>query len=452
MFSLFALVTNNQKEPEGTKGKNEKKLVFNTIATIKTNQTRTEEFEGREYLIAPVVAVIPKVLNGELLTYEALAYSKAGWEGRPLTVNHPKDQEGYDVSANRLDILPKYYIGRFHNVNFNYESEELSGEVWIDVEKCQELGGEALQLYEKVRDGEPVEVSTGYFRILEYAEGVYKGQSYYGKQKNILPDHLAILPNKVGACSLEDGCGINTNEGEDQEGSTLKIDGSNFLDKLTATFNSFIEKIKGGNSSMNEEKRKKIISRIINCKDSGFATNSQELLEGMGDEQLLTIARGINCNGEGTQNNNNQDPAPQNQQEPQEPANNNNNQIIVPNSASGNEVLSQVLEQLNNLSNTVTNMSSKVDSLEEGVKVNENKQKEQYIQVITNSEQFSDFTEEELTGLDNKMLEKMAKNCSAYYGGLGGPINLSSLTDNSEEEIEEPIPVLLASNDEGDQE
>jgi hypothetical protein len=37
------------------------------------------------------------------------------------------------------------------------------------------------------------------------------GRPYNFVARNYRPDHLAILPDQRGACSIEDGCGLNTN-------------------------------------------------------------------------------------------------------------------------------------------------------------------------------------------------------------------------------------------------
>lgn len=52
-----------------------------------------------------------------------------------------------------------------------------------------------------------IEVSTGYFCQILDGTGVYKGKPYDGIQINLRPDHIATLPDEVGAGSWKDGCG-----------------------------------------------------------------------------------------------------------------------------------------------------------------------------------------------------------------------------------------------------
>ena len=52
-----------------------------------------------------------------------------------------------------------------------------------------------------------LEVSTGYWHDGRQHAGSFDGEPYKEVQRSLLPDHLAILPNERGACSVEDGCG-----------------------------------------------------------------------------------------------------------------------------------------------------------------------------------------------------------------------------------------------------
>jgi len=43
-------------------------------------------------------------------------------------------------------------------------------------------------------------------------EGVWNEEEYHSIVRNYRPDHLALLPGAIGACSWEDGCGIRANK------------------------------------------------------------------------------------------------------------------------------------------------------------------------------------------------------------------------------------------------
>jgi len=198
----------------------ERMMTFNTIAT----ESREEERDGRQYLVVPVVAVKEGVMNGEYLPAdELLSVSLDQWSDIPVPVGHPTEN-GQNVSSRARDIIDEEVIGRLYNPI--YAGSTLKGELWIDIEKALELGGDAEAALNKLQSGEPLEVSTGYLMDLEVVDGSFNGEEYEGIQHNIRPDHIAVLPNAIGACSWADGCGagrfnekgvgmrINLREGE----------------------------------------------------------------------------------------------------------------------------------------------------------------------------------------------------------------------------------------------
>jgi hypothetical protein len=75
-----------------------------------------------------------------------------------------------------------------------------------------------------------MEMSTGYYVMdWQWQEGTFRGRDYVAMQNEIIPDHLALLPNAgsslriVGAYSIEDGGGANReNEGEPMKDTDKK--------------------------------------------------------------------------------------------------------------------------------------------------------------------------------------------------------------------------------------
>ena len=170
-----------------------------TVAEI-----RHETFDGRDHLVAPVVAIREMVLDSGFLPAAEIGRFVEAWNGIPLVMDHPTER-GVPVSANRPEILERRGVGRLWNARL--EDGRLLGELWIDMEKARRLGGEALEALARLERGQPLEVSTGYFTDEEAVEGSFRGRRYEKVQRNLRPDHLALLPNAVGACSWADGCG-----------------------------------------------------------------------------------------------------------------------------------------------------------------------------------------------------------------------------------------------------
>jgi hypothetical protein len=175
------------------------------------------QFDGRRHLVAPVVALIPGVLNGKLATAAEIAKFVESWNGIPIPVDHPTRQNAF-VSANSQPVLESC-IGRFFDVTF--VNNKLTGNLYIDIAKAKRLGGDAALVVARLERGEPVEVSTGYFADILPTAGVCDGKVYDGVQTNLRPDHLAVLPHTRGACNWSDGCGAPRVNAADLDGVPL---------------------------------------------------------------------------------------------------------------------------------------------------------------------------------------------------------------------------------------
>lgn len=179
------------------------------LTALKSYQTRTELFEGREHLVVPVVALVEGVVhamnatNAEFVPAEEFTKAPGGWNGRPIFLGHPV-REGLAVSGNDPEILEEERIGTIFNTKIR--SNKLTMEAWIDVERATE---KAPTLLERVRNKEDIEISVGVFTGTDDAQGEYNGKRYNGSWKGIMPDHLALLPETdLGACSVAMGCGV----------------------------------------------------------------------------------------------------------------------------------------------------------------------------------------------------------------------------------------------------
>ena len=191
------------------------RLVVNQSAASVRYVTHTD---GREYLIAPTVAIVEGVMNELLYLEEEIDAYIDAWNGKPLVFGHPTGNGEEDfISANSPEIFaqsPGFYF------NATYEDNVLKGEWWIDVARARKLSPHGEVLLSRLKQGEIVEQSTGLFTDVEERVGEYNGEPYKGIARNIRPDHVAILLDEIGACSVEDGCGtprVNQEEPEQPE-------------------------------------------------------------------------------------------------------------------------------------------------------------------------------------------------------------------------------------------
>lgn len=177
---------------------------------------------GREYLVAPLTMIVPGVLNGSQgpLYYppEEIARTHRDWEGVPLVVYHPT-RNGRNVSARSPGVLEESGVGVVRNARVRKDGA-LVAEGWFDVTAVRNYDKRLAAEYRptllpRIQRGEPVELSTGLFTDNATAPTTFKdhkGNRYSGMvARNYRPDHLAVLPDQRGACSLTDGCGVMVN-------------------------------------------------------------------------------------------------------------------------------------------------------------------------------------------------------------------------------------------------
>lgn len=172
--------------------------------------SRTEEFDGKSYSVVPIIAMIEGVRFGaaqelpELGLAEDFGKNPVTWNTKPVVLGHPQKDSTY-ISACTPDVINAIGFGQIFNTQL--KGKKLHMEAWLDNSK-RELSNDITKVFERIENDEIVEVSVGFFCDLIDEVGEYDGQEYEGVWKNIVPDHLAILPeNEIGACSVEDGCG-----------------------------------------------------------------------------------------------------------------------------------------------------------------------------------------------------------------------------------------------------
>lgn len=194
----------------------ELQLISNRIdgATVESRQR-----SGREWLVAPVVMLCEGVLNGELVPAAEFGKHAASWNGRPVMLGHPM-QDGQAVSANDPDTLDRLSVGRVFETTT--VEGKLKAQMWIDVDRASR-SEDGREVVRRLRAGQPVEVSTAYWRDLEGEPGELNGAAYAGIARNLKPDHLAMLIHDVGACSVADGCGAPRVNTEAQMGEDVTI-------------------------------------------------------------------------------------------------------------------------------------------------------------------------------------------------------------------------------------
>lgn len=183
---------------------------FATFTFNLTAASRNDNMAGKDYLVVPMVMMTEGVHNGSngALYYPADELSKVPetWDHKPVVVYHPT-KNGQGVSACSPEIITKYSVGVIMNTKF--EDGKLKSEAWLDPQRVSIVDNRVMLAVNK---NEMMEVSTGVYTENEITEGEWNGKKYIAIARNYRADHLAILPDQIGACSIKDGAGLMRNQ------------------------------------------------------------------------------------------------------------------------------------------------------------------------------------------------------------------------------------------------
>lgn len=186
--------------------------------------------DGEEYLAHDVVAqregvyTYPDPKGGirrELVTADELTAAIEDVDEVSVIVSHPTtDDESKEVATMTTDPRANFAeVGTWRDLRPTDDEKGIAGQVLIRVDEIGRHNGELRQYVSQVKQFGIGEVSTGY-NIQEAIPdtGRFNGMEYGYRQQGLGLDHLALLPNEQGDCSVEDGCGLGrANQHEETE-------------------------------------------------------------------------------------------------------------------------------------------------------------------------------------------------------------------------------------------
>jgi hypothetical protein len=249
------------------------KLSKGVLAANFSTGAEKKSFDGKEYLVVPVVMLRETVVNGAYV--DASELMAEAWNGVPVTLRHPTNGDT-PISANSPETLTKFQVGTIFNAHI--DGDKLKAEAWIDIAKMNALGQSALLA--KLAGGAPMDVSTGYFAKTEESGGVYNGKEYIVKHQDLKPDHLALLPDEEGACNWNDGCGVRANK---KEG--LKVKTKELLITLAKALGVKV------NVEENPMTKEKMVDLLINKKKA--VESDRAALLALNEETLTAMTDGL---------------------------------------------------------------------------------------------------------------------------------------------------------------
>lgn len=264
-------------------------------------------FQGKSHLVLPVVILTEGVHCGSSGCFyyppEELQKHPESWNGRPVPIRHPTIN-GIPISCNAPDVYEHQVVGQLFNTQ--YIDGKLKSEIWMNEEICKK---NFPDVYQHLISGSVMDVSTGLWSDAVEESGVWNGKVYNFAVANIKPDHLALLPDEIGACSIKDGCGtprINNKGGDCMEtASTLEAQERSGLKKAfsilanTLGFKVTDPIIEGEDpasplktpvkeNSMTQDKKKELVDAIINAGHT-YTEECREALSSLNEGHLLKI-------------------------------------------------------------------------------------------------------------------------------------------------------------------
>jgi len=187
-------------------------------------KVREETLDGRKYLVAPTVMITRGIHSGNMgpVFYgdADLSATPLAWNLKPVVFKHPVKDSLKGYSAASKTVIEKTQVGILLNTAWDAANGRLPTESWIDIEKADRVDS---RIVKRLREGKPIEGSTGMGFTLTREAGTHAGRPYSTKVTGIQPDHYAILLDEVGACGVAQGAGllINTAEGGWQGGTEV---------------------------------------------------------------------------------------------------------------------------------------------------------------------------------------------------------------------------------------
>jgi len=294
----------------------ESRSISNVSIQLNGAKAQRIQFKGRPHLRVPAVLLREMVLHGAggyedgpaFVPFDEIKKTAPLWNGAPIVLGHA-------MSGRDKDEIDQRFVGTVFEVQPQEQNKTLNANLYFDIERLQSTsitdflgthnGNEILQ---KLEAGEMVELSTGYPAQRDQTQGTYNGKQYTNIQRNIMPDHLGVFSSVKGACSINDGCGVNrlNAEGEIIE-STEDTDMKDNADPVMTHWQKFTNAVEhwldgtdtnntepGGTMSQHTEpNREELVEFIRNNSDIDLPENVVEDTENYSDCRLNGMKQGI---------------------------------------------------------------------------------------------------------------------------------------------------------------
>lgn len=272
--------------------------MFQTITANFSGKVREAKLDGRNYWVVQTRFLPEGVMDGSqgpvLYRNRDIRRYASAWDMKPIVVHHPTDKFGNDATAADPRIIEKRGVG------FMLKNKAQGGmqqcESWIDQKKADKVDS---RIRRSIENGLHMEVSCGLEADQQRKRGKWFGTKYKVVARNYRPDHLALLPDMVGACSIADGCGLITSSKAMPYKKMKKIkDAVNRLWKGSKVRNCGCGNKKKGKSDMKTSQKgrrkisanqKRIIDRLIGNGKGEWKESDRKTLRNMDSTVLKKL-------------------------------------------------------------------------------------------------------------------------------------------------------------------
>ena len=205
------------------------KRLLQTRNTLSVNAARVsrKNFREKEHIIVSGVShmIGDAVMNG--INYpldEVVTLANAQSNKRVvMPASHPVGDEGEFISASDPLALMSNFVGAFA-FNFSVQGDKLISDIAINPEIAK-ASAQGEQIVNAIEAGEAIDVSTGFYLNVDDSVGFGNdGEPFTGTASNLFLDHVAFLPNEVGAKNKSEGVGLFANSATDKDGDKMDTD------------------------------------------------------------------------------------------------------------------------------------------------------------------------------------------------------------------------------------
>lgn len=181
--------------------------------------------DGRQYIKTSAIIAKEGIYHNIFLSFDVLSDSVKLWQGRPIIM--PLHLLNTPTNEWPAELLAAHTYGFIDNPTVDTTSRAIRADLFFELDKL--TSSPYKSTLSNLLENKPINNSIGFINNPILKSGNYKGADYnFAFSKIEIADHLAVLPYTLGACSINNGCGVGLSEGGRMSKETENTGGPNF--------------------------------------------------------------------------------------------------------------------------------------------------------------------------------------------------------------------------------